>query len=357
MAPPNRRSAARTRPASAAVLSLTLFIPGLLPADDARSRLAAQPALYRWLCRGRLEVRKAVDADASLAAWFGLTEAGDLPHAALSAIGSGIEPRDAIWLHADPVHLHAQRTELVLVDAARLELDASESRALVDALNVHFAQDALRLHHLSPSQWIVQSETAVRMRTVALSVAAGRNVDPLLPRGEDALLWHRRGNEAQMLLHAHPVNAAREARGAPAINSVWWWGVGRAPICAPAFDVVWGEDPFLRGLAQCAGADAKRLPVDAAAWLDEADRGRHLAVLGRSACAALEDGAALETAWIAPIADALKQGRLESATLATFLHGHRAAWRLTRADFWKLWRRHPRLPQPIAGGSEAQAHA
>ena len=339
------------------MLTLTLFVPGLPPADDAHSRLAAQPALYGWLCRGRLELQRAIDADAALAAWFGLADCEELPHAALCAIGAGIDPLDAVWLHADPVHLHAQRTELVLVDAARLELDASESRALVDALNAHFTQDALRLHVLSPSQWIVQSQSALHMRTVALSAAAGRNVDPLLPRGADALLWHRRSNEAQMLLHAHPVNAAREARGAPAINSVWWWGVGRAPTCVRAFDVVWGEGPFLHGLARCAGAATRQLPPDAAVWLGEAVPGQHLAVLGHGSFGTHEDTATLETKWIAPLADAVKQGRIESVTLATFAHGQRAAWRLTRADLWKLWRRHPQLPRPWLGHTQAQDRA
>ena len=39
--------------------------------------------------------------------------------------------------------------------------------------------------------------------------------------------WLRRlQNEAQMLLHAHPVNLARMARGALAVNSVWIHGAG-----------------------------------------------------------------------------------------------------------------------------------
>ncbi len=339
----------RTDPAPAAVLTLTLFVPGLIPADEAHARVAAQPTLYRWLCRGRQEIVDAVDADAALGAWFGLAGSEELAHAALSALGSGIDPREAVWLHADPVHFHAQRTELVLVDAARLAIDAAESHALVDALNAHFSHDAIRLHALSPTCWIAESRTPVRLRTVPLSVAAGRNVDALLPAGTDALAWHRRSNEAQMLLHAHPVNQEREARGAPALNSVWWWGVGALPVCTRAFDAVWGEDAFLRGLARRTGAPAHPLPADATAWLREARRGAHLVALRPSASADPADLTALEQAWFAPIARALAQGRIDSATLATCAHGRRVAWRLTRADRWKLWRRNPRLPRRAPG--------
>ena len=40
-------------------------------------------------------------------------------------------------------------------------------------------------------------------------------------------------NEAQMILHTHPVNAEREARGMPAVNSVWLWGGGTLPAITP----------------------------------------------------------------------------------------------------------------------------
>jgi hypothetical protein len=36
-------------------------------------------------------------------------------------------------------------------------------------------------------------------------------------------------NEMQMLLYTHPLNDARQARGQPAINSVWFHGSGAVP--------------------------------------------------------------------------------------------------------------------------------
>ncbi len=43
--------------------------------------------------------------------------------------------------------------------------------------------------------------------------ALNRSVKHHLPQGADALAWHRVMNEAQMILHTHPVNVAREANG------------------------------------------------------------------------------------------------------------------------------------------------
>jgi len=56
----------------------------------------------------------------------------------------------------------------------------------------------------------------------------GRNVDAWLPRQPEAKRLRRLQNEVQMLLHRHPVNAAREAAGALAVNSFWLSGCGRA---------------------------------------------------------------------------------------------------------------------------------
>jgi hypothetical protein len=52
----------------------------------------------------------------------------------------------------------------------------------------------------------------------------GRNVDRWL--GSGARLIRRLQNEAQMLLHEHPLNAERERRGLLAVNSFWLSGAG-----------------------------------------------------------------------------------------------------------------------------------
>jgi hypothetical protein len=61
-----------------------------------------------------------------------------------------------------------------------------------------------------------------------------------------------------MLLHAHPVNEAREARGQPSVNSFWLSGSGAArPVPAERPQVV----PDLRGPAL-----AEDWPAWQAAW-------------------------------------------------------------------------------------------
>ena len=57
-----------------------------------------------------------------------------------------------------------------------------------------------------------------------------------------------------MLLHAHPVNEAREARGELPINSLRLWGAGRARAARNSrWQSVAADDPAVRGAARLAG--------------------------------------------------------------------------------------------------------
>src|SRR6185436_8180005 len=119
-------------------------------------------------------------------------------------------------------------------------------------------------------------------------------------RAGDVLL-----TEIQMLLHSHAVNAAREARGEPAVNSLWFWGAGRLPGRVQGrWKSVTSDEPLALGLARLAGAAAHALPESADAWLEHpATDGRHLVILDP----AVE---ALERDWFAPLAAALRAGRV-----------------------------------------------
>jgi hypothetical protein len=175
-----------------------------------------------------------------------------------------------------------------------------------------------------------------------LPAVAGRSVDPLLPYGEDALAWHRRFNEVQMLFHEHPVNQAREAAGEPSINSVWFWGGGYLPTeLRGGFACVWGNDPLARGLAL---ATHLRLaaPVDnARQWLDQASDGEHLMVLESSSALDSDAVRRLEDGWFAPLLLALKQRRLAQLRLLIANREDVLRLDLESGDLWKFWRRAP----------------
>src|SRR5439155_20021684 len=131
---------------------------------------------------------------------------------------------------------------------------------------------------------------------------------------------HQLLNESQMVLHSHAVNEAREARGEPAVNSVWFWGGGRAPrVATKHWHSVSADEPLALGLARAAAMRYRTLPGSATAWLDRApEDGRHLIVLDalRAPLALSVTGeyqqasALLERDWVASVLSVLRDVRV-----------------------------------------------
>ncbi len=279
---------------------------------------------------------------------FGVTVQDDWPAAPFSRLGDGADPDEHVWMRADPVHLLPQQSSLVLVDSRRLRLSDEDSDALLAVVNRHLAPDGLTLTSPRPPRWYLRASRPMRIRTTPTEAAAGRSVDELLPHGADALLVQRWVNEIQMLLHEHPINSAREARGALAVNSLWVWGAGQlVQPRVPAPVSVWTEDPLLRGLARASGLPVYVPPAGAEDWLAHAGTGGHWILLDAAAATSRDDQASdwrehaerLERLWFAPLLAALSARRLRNLTLATHCRGRALRFSIAPADLWKVWRR------------------
>jgi len=342
---------------------LTLAIPGLLGprvpefahADEAVRALTeglSLDALERFF--GRCREQHAAPAEAGLTALlfacFGVSKPGpDWPVAALTRRLDGGDAGDAWVLRADPVHLRAGMGELTLIDSSALSLTAEEARALAGELNAELGDAGLRLEPLAPMRWYLSLEDAPAIATSAPWDAVGASASEYLPTGADGARWRAFMNDAQMILHASPVNRQREHRGAPAINSLWLWGGGRMPR-APGrrWQGVWSDAPLVTALADLDGAALHPPRADANAWLsDAAPSGRHLVVLdGGYLAARRADVEAwrnfvmhLERDWMAPLLDALRAGSVQSVVVAG---DENAGAYLQRRELRRWWRR--RLP-------------
>jgi hypothetical protein len=184
-----------------------------------------------------------------------------------------------------------------------------------------------------PRRWCAKVPEALSLDAGHPLDVAGREVEP--PRQAAALL-----NEAQMVLHAHPLNEAREARGEPAVNSVWLWGAGRATRASCAWQSVAADDPALIGAARLAGARQRPLPRSAGDWLEGLpEEGRHLALLDplrkQPENAVLEE---LERDWFEPLLAALRAGRVGMVTLHAPDGAEALSFEIIRADLRRFWR-------------------
>ena len=323
-----------------------LVVPGLLWPKDSIAEVTRGlelPALHALLGRGRRVRRPAVSAERWLCEAFGVAgeELRELPIGALRLLGEGHDPGGDTWLCADPVHLRFSRNTLV-VDAAGPDLSLDEAAQLAAALNAHLADfgEFLAPH---PRRWYLRARRAPRIVTHSPATVAGRTLEPFLPQGEDAGDWRRLINEAQVLLHNHPVNAAREAAGRMTANSLWPWGAGSLPAAAtaPAPHVQAGH-PLALGLAQRAGVPAAPVPER----LDSAvPQGlTFLETLGEAAqsldAAAWREGLAeLEARWFAPMLAALKARRTHGLRLTALGDDAVVDVTLDAGDLWRFWLR------------------
>ncbi len=335
-----------------------LVVPALLPRGEeaaAALRDLRLPALEMLLARGRRTSDESLSLEAWLAQAFDRDEDAEIPAGALTVAALGAAAGDAVWMRADPAHLRLNRDQLILVPAIAFALQAAEAESFAETLNRHFSGQ-LTFYPLSAQRWCVRLDglTADGVRTRTPAEVAGKDINRHLPSGEGATRWHSLLNEIQMLLHEHPVNEAREARGEPAVNSVWLWGAGRMPAdAASPFQSVTADDPLVLGFAQAAGLRHRPLPRNADEWLDRLPgEGRQLVVLDTLRMPlALGDFDAwrarlleLEERWFAPVLAALRAGRIGMVTLLSPDGADLRAFESARNDLRHFWRR----PKPLA---------
>lgn len=329
--------------------SVHLVIPDLfLPKDIAAEACSDMclPALEKLLGRGRSEILEPVLLENHLCGLFGVPGRGDAPIAAISAVFDGLG--EGCWLRADPVHLRLQRDQMLLLP--NHGINADEAGQMCAFLNEHFAGKGMEFFAPHPLRWYVRFDRVPDIKTAPLSQAYGRNVRGLLPRGAEGTRWHQMFNEIQMLLFAHPLNEAREARGELTINSVWLWGAGGpVGVLQKTYNSVSSDDVLSEMFAAAAGAPFAGWPAQ---WLDEPGDGRQLLVwtglrsaLQRGDLAAWR--AALqgfETGYAQPLLQGLRTGKI--AQLQMDIPGGDSIRRvsLSRGDVWAFWRRIGRLP-------------
>jgi len=323
-----------------------LLIPDFLPIGDPTQELASAELL---LARGRLKRLPASSLQAWLFERFAISRQRDWPVAPYTLLADGGAPEGHFWMRADPVHLSLTRNSLALAERTALEVSREEAEALVETLNTHFGPGLL-FYPMHPERWYARLQVSPELQTTPPTAARDGVIADHLPTGADAIRFHALMNEAQMLLHEHPVNAAREARGAPELNSIWLWGGGALGAGkAPSLTAVVSDDPLARGLALAAGLQARTLPGNAHALLANAEpRGVMLVVLdsprGSSNGWNTEQRASLERDWLAPLLAVLRSGKIGMLTLTLGGADFLLQSETVRSDLRRFWR----LRKPLA---------
>jgi hypothetical protein len=308
-------------------MHLVLALPGLLAPGAARDRAA--PHLARIITLAGAPHREPDGLDAALAAHYGIRRERDWPLAPIRAAALGVDTATAYWLAADPVTLEAGSNDVRLHGPVR-DLAADDAVALVAALNTHFAQDAVTFVAARPDAWFLRTDVPPALSTRPLAIVSGRMIRDFMPAGAESGTWRRWQNEIEMLLHAHPVNAAREAAGKAPANGIWLSEGGTLPRSTAGVRT-FAESGIALALAQHAGAPALPVPPSLDAALTAAASASTLVV----ALPPLSDLARVQSAWAEPAWDALVHGRVATITIIADDAGDTCVWMARTPGPWQ----------------------
>lgn len=297
-----------------------------------RSRLAGQrlpEPSGRWLARADCRDY----GSPPLARIFDVLPRG-WPAAAVTRQRDVGDAAGAVWLRADPAHVRPDiNGARLLACGDRLAITRADADALLKPLRPLFGDAGFLLDAPEPMRWYLRLPTGTKLpRFAAPAEALGADLFDHLPADavSDAVegrRWRALLSEAQVVLHNHPVNAERMARGLPAVNSVWFWGAGSLPErVGSTVDAIRSDDETVQAFAKAADIGCDALP------------GRWQAIEG--ACAFdlrhLRDVAALDAGWLAPALSELQARRLGRIDL---MFDDGLEYSLAPGQRWRFWRR------------------
>jgi hypothetical protein len=340
-----------------------LLLPFALPtAADASTALhdLRSPALDKLLARATLvervageDFQRTLPHERWVARQFGAVAANaidDAPLAPYMLLADGGTPGQDEWACVEPVHVRIAHDHLVLIDPSALDLTVEDATKLLSVAKPLIEEMGVRVEAPTPYRWYLSGDALGKLAGASPLRASGRSIEIWLPHdvssGQRSRMWMKLQNEVQMGWFEHPVNEAREARGLPAVNSIWLHAQGVAQPVRSPFVRVLSDAAATRGLALAGAVETGAAPASFRA-LPPLGAGTTLVELNPFAAPFIaQDWAAwqaaldaLEHDWFAPALAALDSGDL--GALALTLAGDTGSVTLsaTRGDLRKFWRR------------------
>lgn len=197
----------------------TLQLPHL---QKLLSRLTAQPMEMGD------ELSLSPPHERALASLLGLSAPdGQIPWAAWQAQKDpSLADFGGAWAFVTLCHWQADKHQVSMRQIPMQDLPQVESDTLLSAMRPFFAEDGITLYPNEPGRWLAHADVFGGLAMASPDRVLGRNLVSWMPDTAQAGGLIRLISEMQMLLYNHPVNDARDARGALPVNAFWLSGSG-----------------------------------------------------------------------------------------------------------------------------------
>ncbi len=152
-------------------------------------------------------------------------------HAPLTAMGLGKNPAaDEVALCCDLVTLQPTHDDMVMKDYTGGHLSAEDSGLLINALNEQVIDAPVTFHKGGGHHNLMLIKSPpIQDKLYSPNELIGEGIRQFMPEGDSSRELVFVMNQAQIILHNHPLNKKRVAEKKDPVNSIWFWGNGELP--------------------------------------------------------------------------------------------------------------------------------
>ncbi|MGH8049431.1 MAG: phosphoglycerate mutase [Arenimonas sp.] len=243
------------------------------------------------------------------------------PMAALTRQYDAKDAEHYSWLRADPAHVRAEMGVVRLLACGDLGLTQAEADELLKPLKILFGDVGFPLSAPHPSRWYLMLPKESKLPEFqSPDTAIGADIFSQFPTDDIAKRWRALLNEAQIILHNHPLNAERIQRGSLPVNSLYFWGGGVLPDQVKFHaQEIRTDDVIIKSLMLYAGLNQQN-KNDGATLAD---------------CRGIRDWSLFEREHLLPAINELKNKKY-AALVLDFSDG--ASYEIKASQKWRFWR-------------------
>lgn len=301
---------------------IILLLPALTRCGDSK-------LLSQWIVRGTPKSMSQSGRRSQLRELFQFSSSS-IPVAALTRQLDCGDADSHVWLRADPAFVRADMVAVRLLACGNMQLTLEETKLLSACLEPLFQDNGFYFEASKPNRWYVRCPDACEAPEFAIpNDVLGNDLSYHLPTGELGRRWRGLLNEAQILLHNHPLNIERIERGKLSVNSLWFWGEGKLPnrVTTSAQRIL-SNDEIVQALAFCAV-----IPYEEISSFQNFPASNEEQIL--LDLVEFSDTEILEHQWLIPLDKALRTKQCAEIDLM-FASGERI--QVCRGDRWRVWR-------------------